>query len=51
MGGSRWQAGTVVAADDSMATIELTDGRWIRRHLDHVRVKSDPERRDDAANT
>jgi len=51
MGGSRWQAGTVAAADDSMATIELNDGRWLRRHLDHVRVKSDPERGDDAANT
>ena len=35
--------GTVVSANDSLATIQLDDGRWIRRHLDHVRVKSDSE--------
>jgi len=51
MGGIRWRAGTVVSADDSMATVELTDGRWIRRHLDHVRAKSDPEVLDDVADT
>ena len=34
-----------------MATVELTDGRWIRRHLDHVRAKSDPEVLDDVADT
>ena len=42
-GGARWLPGTVVSANDSLATVQLDDDRWIRRHLDHVRVKSDSE--------
>ena len=35
--GQKWLAGTVVTVKGQSCTVELADGRNIRRHLDHIR--------------
>ena len=40
--GQKWLAGTVVTVKGQSCTVELADGRNLRRHLDHMRPCSVP---------
>jgi len=48
--GPQWLCGTVVTASDSIAIVEV-NGKQIRRHLDHVRIKPDFDHFEDPANS
>ena len=49
--GQKWLAGTVVTVKGQSCTVELADGRNIRRHLDHIRPCSIPHLSSAASNT